>query len=123
MPKKGKCFLNVRLKDTLFNEKFNRRIYINNKIVMRSFVSSLLKRHNHIVLLLHLYHDIFSLAYAKIRHYSSVQLSSCPYMPNQRILLAPHLGCSYLLTGAIKKILKSFFSNPLSYLTYLSVCL
>ena len=37
MPKKGKCFLNVRLKDTLFNEKFNRRIYINNKIVMRSF--------------------------------------------------------------------------------------
>ena len=29
MPKKGKCFLNVRLKDTLFNEKFNRRIYIN----------------------------------------------------------------------------------------------
>lgn len=37
MPKKGKCFLNVRLKDTLFHEKFNRRIYINNKVIMRSF--------------------------------------------------------------------------------------
>lgn len=36
-PKRGKCFLNVRLKDTLFNEKFNRRIYINNKVIMRSF--------------------------------------------------------------------------------------
>lgn len=35
--KKGKCFLNVRLKDTLFHEKFNRRIYINNKVMMRSF--------------------------------------------------------------------------------------